>query len=156
MGLFKEFKEFALRGNVIDLAVGVIIGGAFGKITTSLVQDIIMPPLGGLLGKIDFRGLYYPLFDTDAAQAAGTWRPAMPLAEVQKASLPVLAYGSFITTVIDFAILAFCVFLMVKVTNMAMKRLESLRGEKAAAAPPPEPPAEVKLLTEIRDILKMK
>jgi len=156
MGLLKEFKEFALRGNVIDLAVGVIIGGAFGKITTSLVQDIIMPPIGRLVGKIDFKGLYYPLFDTAAAEAAGTWRPSMPLADVQKASLPVLAYGSFITTVLDFVILAFCVFLIVKMTNMAMERLESLRGEKAAAAPPPEPPADVKLLTEIRDILKTK
>src|SRR4029453_12533541 len=153
MGLLKEFKEFALRGNVIDLAVGVIIGGAFGKITTSLVNDLIMPPIGRLLGNLDFRSLYYPLFDTGAAAAAGTWRPGMPLAEVQKASLPVLAYGSFITTVLDFVILAFCVFLMVKLTNMAMKRLESLRGEKAAAAPPPQPPADVKVVTEIRDIL---
>jgi large conductance mechanosensitive channel len=156
MGLFKEFKEFALRGNVIDLAVGVIIGTAFGKITTSLVSDVIMPPIGQLLGKLDFKSLYEPLFNEQEMIAAGKWKEGMSLEEVQKAGLPVLAYGSFITTVIDFVILAMCIFMMVKLMNMAFKRLETLRGEKAAAAPPPEPPADVKLLTEIRDLLKAK
>ncbi|MCI0357886.1 MAG: large conductance mechanosensitive channel protein MscL [Planctomycetaceae bacterium] len=155
MGLLKEFKEFALRGNVIDLAVGVIIGGAFGKITSSLVSDVIMPPIGQVLGKLDFKSMYEPLFDESEMIAAGKWNPGMSLDEVHKAGLPVFAYGSFLTTVLDFVILAFCVFLMVKLMNMAFKRLEFLQGEKAAAAPP-EPPADVKLLTEIRDLLKAK
>jgi large conductance mechanosensitive channel len=155
MGLLKEFKEFALRGNVIDLAVGVIIGTAFGKITTSLVNDIIMPPLATQLGKLDFRSYYEPLFDKQAMIEAGKWQPGMSLPDVQKAGLPVLAYGSFLSTVLDFVILAFCVFLMVKLMNMAMKRLDFLQKQEAAAAPP-EVPADVKVLMEIRDLLKAK
>ena len=155
MGLLKEFKEFALRGNVIDLAVGVIIGGAFGKITTSLVNDVIMPPISSQLGKVDFKSLYEPLFNKQAMIAAGKWQPGMSLADVQKAGLPVFAYGSFISTVLDFVILAFCVFLMVKLMNSAMNRLDFLKKKEAAAAPP-EPPADVKLLTEIRDLLKAR
>jgi large conductance mechanosensitive channel len=155
MGLLQEFKAFALRGNVIDLAVGVIIGGAFGKITTSLVNDILMPPIGMILGKVDFKSLYYPLFNTEKEIADGKWQAGMSLADVQKAGLPVLAYGSFLTTVLDFMILAFCVFLMVKLMNTAMKRLEFLEGTKAEAAPP-ELPADTKLLMEIRDVLKAK
>jgi large conductance mechanosensitive channel len=159
MGFFKEFKEFALRGNVIDLAVGVIIGGAFGKITTSLVNDMMMPVLGKVLsfgGKaVSIKDRYFPLFDTAEAEAAKL--PAnYTLADVQTAKLPVLAYGSFIATVFDFVILAFCVFLMIKLMNMAMRRLEFLQREKAAEAPPPAPPADVKLLTEIRDLLKAR
>ena len=155
MGLLKEFKEFALRGNVIDLAVGVIIGTAFGKITTSLVNDIIMPPIGRVLGKLDFRSMYEPLFDERAMTDAGKWQPGMSLADVQKAGLPVLAYGSFISTVLDFVILAFCVFIMIKLMNMAFKRLDFLQKQEAAAAPPEVPP-DVKVLMEIRDLLKTR
>jgi large conductance mechanosensitive channel len=155
MGLLKEFKEFALRGNVIDLAVGVIIGGAFGKITGSLVNDVLMPPLG-IVAKTDFKSLYVPLFDTAKAVADKKLPAQYSLSDIQKSNLPVLAYGSLLTTVIDFVILAFCVFLMIKLMNMAMKRFDFLQKQEAAAAPPPEPPADVKLLTEIRDLLKAK
>ena len=154
MGLFKEFKEFALRGNVIDLAVGVIIGGAFGKITTSLVNDVMMP-LPGMVGSTDFKSLYVPLFDVAKAITEKKLPAVFTLTDIQKANLPVLAYGSFITTVVDFVIMAFCVFLMVKLMNSAMNRLDFLKKKEAAAAPP-EPPADVKLLTEIRDLLKAK
>ncbi|MEX2175301.1 MAG: large conductance mechanosensitive channel protein MscL [Pirellulaceae bacterium] len=154
MGMLKEFKEFALRGNVIDLAVGVIIGAAFGKITTSLVNDIIMPPLGRMLGKLDFKSMYYPLFNKADMLAQSKWNPGMSLEEVRKEGLPVMAYGSFLTTVLDFVILAFCVFLMVKLMNVATRRLEFLREKEAAA--PPALPADVKLLTEIRDLLKVR
>jgi large conductance mechanosensitive channel len=154
MGLLKEFREFALRGNVIDLAVGVIIGGAFGKITASLVSDVMMPPLG-MVRNTDFKSLYVPLFDTAKAVTDKKLPAGFSLTDIQKANLPVLAYGSFLTTVIDFVILAFCVFLMVKLMNMAMNRLDFLRKKEAAAAPP-EPPADVKLLTEIRDLLKAR
>jgi len=157
MGLLKEFKEFALRGNVIDLAVGVIIGGAFGKITSSLVNDVMMPPLGKLMsvgGKaMNFKDYYVELFSPEEAAKL----PAgYTLSDVQKANLPVLAYGSFFATVLDFVILAFCVFIMIKLMNAAIKRLEFNEKQEAAAAPPPEPPADVKLLTEIRDLLKAK
>jgi large conductance mechanosensitive channel len=159
MGFFKEFKEFALRGNVIDLAVGVIIGGAFGKITTSLVNDMMMPVLGKVMSfggqAVSIKDWRVDLFTKAEAEAAGL-SASYTLAEVQAAKLPVLMYGSFIATVIDFLILAFCVFLMIKFMNMAMKRLEFVQHEKAAEAPPPEPPADVKLLTEIRDLLKAR
>jgi large conductance mechanosensitive channel len=155
MGLFKEFKDFALRGNVIDLAVGVIIGTAFGKITTSLVNDVIMPPLGKLIAlggrAMNFKDHYVKLFTAEEAKAL----PAdYTLSDIQKANLPVLAYGSFVATLLDFVILAFCVFIMIKLMNAAVKRLEF--DKKEAAAPPPEPPADVKLLTEIRDLLKAR
>jgi large conductance mechanosensitive channel len=155
MGLLKEFKEFALRGNVIDLAVAVIIGTAFGKITTSLVNDVIMPPIAKQLGKLDFRSYYLPLFDEQAMILEKKWQPGMSLPDVQKAGLPVLAYGSFLSTVLDFIILAFCVFIMIKLMNMAMKRLDFLQKQEAAAAPP-EVPADVKVLMEIRDLLKSR
>ena len=154
MGLIKEFREFAMRGNVIDLAVGVIIGAAFGKITTSLVNDVMMPPLG-IVAKTDFKGLYHPLFDEAKAVAEGKLPATHSLSDIQKANLPVIAYGSFLTTVVDFIILAFCVFLMIKLMNMAINRLDFLKKKEAAAAPP-EPPADVKLLTEIRDLLKAR
>jgi large conductance mechanosensitive channel len=155
MGLFKEFRDFAMRGNVVDLAIGVIIGGAFGKITTSLVGDVMMPPLG-IVAKTDFKSLYYPLFDVAKAVSEGKIPATHSLTDIQKANLPVVAYGSFLTTVVDFVILAFCVFLMVKLMNMAMNRLDFLKKKEAAAAVPPEPPADVKLLTEIRDLLKAR
>ncbi len=140
MAFIKEFKEFALKGNVMDMAVGVIIGGAFGKIVTSLVNDILMPPIGVMLGNTDFSDLNVVLkegveaTDTTPAVAAVTWN-----------------YGAFIQQCIDFLILAFCVFLMVKMMNKLVKKQE------AAPAPAPEPPAPTKdqeLLTEIRDLLK--
>lgn len=144
MGFLKEFKDFAMRGNVVDMAVGVIIGGAFGKIVTSLVNDIIMPPIGWLIGGVDFKDLTLEL-------PVAPWNTAVD-------AVPVLwKYGNFIQMVIDFLIVAFCVFLLVKGIN----KLSNLKKkeEAAAAAPvtppaPPEPSEDVKLLTEIRDLLK--
>jgi large conductance mechanosensitive channel len=107
--MLKEFKEFAVKGNAIDLAVGVIIGAAFGKIVTSLVEDLLMPPLGKLIGNLDFSNLYVPLSDKIA--------PGMSLADIRKAGLPVFAYGNFITVTINFLIVAFCIFLVVKAMN---------------------------------------
>jgi len=140
MSFFSEFKEFALKGNVVDLAVGVIIGGAFGKIVDSLVGDIIMPAVSSVVGKLDFSSLFIVL----GRVPAGT---DMTLAALKKAQVPVLAYGNFITVAINFAILAFVIFLMVKEIN----RL------KRHHAPPPAPtPEDVILLREIRDTLKNK
>lgn len=118
MKIIKEFKEFAMRGNVIDLAVGVIIGGAFGKIVTSLVNDIIMPPIGWLLGEVDFKDLKIPLVDMSQ------------LKEADKATAPVIAYGQFINVMLDFIIVAFCIFLLVKVINVLRRKEKS--EEKAA------------------------
>ena len=137
--MFKEFKEFAMRGNVVDMAVGIIIGAAFGKIVSSFVNDVVMPPLGLLLGKIDFSSLYISLngvsYDTlDAAKAD---------------QAPVLLYGVFLQNVLDFLIVAFVIFLAIKGMN-TLKRKE----EAAPPPPPPGPSDEVKLLTEIRDALK--
>lgn len=138
--MLKEFKEFALKGNVMDLAVGVIIGGAFGKIVDSLVADIIMPLVAAIFGKVDFSNLYLVL--------SGTVAPGAGLADAKKAAV-VLGYGNFLTVAINFAILAFAIFMMVKAMNAAKK------PEPAAeAAAPAEPPAQEKLLAEIRDLLK--
>jgi large conductance mechanosensitive channel len=131
MSIVKEFKEFAMRGNVMDMAVGIIIGGAFGKIVSSFVADVIMPPIGLALGGVDFSSLAFPL-----KQATET-TPAV-----------LLSYGKFINTVIDFLIIAFAIFMMVKAMNSMKKK------EVEAPAAPPEPPADIKLLTEIRDLLK--
>lgn len=114
MGLLKEFKEFALRGNVMDMAVGVIIGTAFGKIAASLVNDVVMPPLSLLVGKVDFTSLVYPLGEGEQA--------------------PVMKYGSFLQTTLDFLILAAAVFVMIKLMNTAMR---SMQKKEAVAAPPP-------------------
>jgi large conductance mechanosensitive channel len=144
MSVVKEFKEFAIKGNVIDLAVGVIIGGAFGKIVGSLVDDIIMPVVGKLVGNLDFSNLFVVLGDIPA----GT---ARTLAELKKAGVPVLAYGNFITIALNFMILAFAIFMMVKQIN----RLK--RAEAAAPAAPEAPaptPEDIVLLREIRDSLK--
>lgn len=111
-GFIHEFKEFAVRGNVIDLAVGVIIGGAFGKIVSSIVSDIIMPPIGVLLGGVDFADLIIRLDDSNVAT----------LAEAQKVGAPVIAYGQFLNTVIDFLIISFCIFLLVKGINWIKSR----------------------------------
>jgi large conductance mechanosensitive channel len=139
MGKFiQEFKEFAVKGNAIDMAVGVIIGGAFGKIVSSIVDDIIMPPIGYLIGGVNFTDLKYEL-------------PRVVVQGVELAPTTI-NYGNFIQTLIDFIIIAFCVFLLVK-------GITSLKKEEKAAeepAPAPEPSAEEKLLTEIRDLLKNK
>ena len=111
--MWKEFKEFAVKGNAIDLAVGVIIGVAFGKIITSIVEDLLMPPIGKLLGGLDFSNLYVALSDKVA--------PGMSLADVKKAGLPVFAYGNFITITINFLIVAFCIFMVVKAMNKMKK-----------------------------------
>ena len=137
MGKFvQEFKEFAVKGNAIDMAVGVIIGGAFGKIVTSIVNDIIMPPIGWIIGGVNFSDLKVTL---PAEEIAGV---TMPTATIN--------YGNFLQTIIDFTIIALCVFLLVKGIN----RLKKSKEEPAAPAPAPEPSAEEKLLTEIRDLLK--
>ena len=131
MSFVKEFKEFAMKGNVVDMAVGIIIGVAFGKIVSSFVGDVIMPPLGLLIGGVDFSDMVITLKAASEGVAAVT-----------------LNYGKFIQTVFDFTIVALAIFIAVKVMNK-MKKAEE-------AAPPPEPSAEEKLLTEIRDLLKQK
>ena len=133
----KEFKDFAVKGNAVDMAVGVMIGGAFGKIVSSIVNDLIMPPIGWLIGGIDFKDLKYDL-------------PVNPLNEGGE---PVsIAYGNFIQTCLDFFIIAFCVFLLVR----ALMKLSRKKEEAPAPQAPAEPSEEVKLLTEIRDALKNK
>lgn len=131
MKMLQEFKAFAMRGNVVDMAVGIIIGGAFGKIVSSFVSDVIMPPIGVLLGGADFSELSITLREASEGIEAVT-----------------LKYGMFINTVIDFIIIAFAIFMAIK----AMNRLKKKEEEKPAA--PAEPQADVKLLTEIRDLLK--
>lgn len=141
MGMVKEFREFAVKGNVIDLAVGVIIGGAFGKIVDSVVGDLMMPLVGAVFGKLDFSALFVVL----GPVPPGT---AMTLDALKKAGVPVLAYGNFITVAVNFLILAFIIFLMVKQIN----RLK--REEPAAPAAPAAPTEDVLLLREIRDSLR--
>ncbi|MDP3617383.1 MAG: large conductance mechanosensitive channel protein MscL [Rhodoferax sp.] len=141
MGMMREFKEFAVKGNVMDLAVGVIIGGAFGKIVDSVVGDLVMPVVGAIFGKIDFSSLFVVL----GKAPAGT---ALTLEALKKAGVPVFAYGNFITVAVNFAMLAFIIFMMVKQINR-------LRKEAPAAAAAPAATAEdVLLLREIRDSLK--
>ena len=139
MGIASEFKEFAVKGNVVDLAVGVIIGAAFGKIVDSLVNDVVMPVIGRLVGGLDFTNYFIALKDIP---------PGIPqtLDAVKKAGIPVLAYGNFLTVSLNFVILAFIIFLMVKQINR-------LRREPA---PVPAPPEDVALLREIRDLMKAK
>lgn len=141
MSMLKEFREFAVKGNVIDLAVGVIIGGAFGKIVDSVVADLIMPVVGLVFGKLDFSNLFVVL----GSIPEGT---ARTLADLKKAGVPVFAYGNFITVAVNFLILAFIIFIMIKQVNR-LKR-------EAPAAPAPEPvtPEDIVLLREIRDSLK--
>lgn len=141
MSVMQEFKAFAVKGNVIDLAVGVIIGGAFGKIVDSLVGDIIMPVVGMVFGKLDFSNMFVAL----GTVPAGT---APTLAAVKAAGVPVLAYGNFVTIALNFLILAFIIFMMVKQINR-------MKAEEAAAPAAPAPtPEDVVLLREIRDALK--
>ncbi|MFO1385397.1 MAG: large conductance mechanosensitive channel protein MscL [Chitinivorax sp.] len=143
--MLKEFKEFAMRGNVVDLAVGIIIGGAFGKIVDSLVKDVIMPPIGLVLGNVDFSNLFVVL--KDGAKAAG---PYESLKAAQDAGAVSLNFGVFFNVVISFLIVAFAVFLLIKAINR-MKREEAAAPAAAEPAPTPE---EVVLLREIRDSLK--
>lgn len=143
--MLKEFKEFAMRGNVVDLAVGVIIGAAFGKIVDSLVKDIIMPPIGLILGKVDFANLYVLLKESDKVPG-----PYPTLEAAQKAGAVTINYGNFINVAISFVIVAFAVFLLVKGLN-SMKR-----AQDAAAAAPAPTPEDVQLLREIRDLLQKK
>jgi len=138
MGMLKEFKTFAMRGNVIDMAVGIVIGGAFGKIVTSLVNDVIMPPIGMLLSEVDFSQMAIVL-KKETVDAAGKAVPAVTL-----------GYGQFINTIIDFLIVAFAIFMVIKVMNATKRK------EKEAPAAPPAPSKEETLLGEIRDILKAK
>jgi large conductance mechanosensitive channel len=140
MGIIQEFKEFAVKGNVMDLAVGVIIGGAFGKIVDSVVNDLIMPLVGRVTGGLDFSNYYLPLKEVPAG-TPGT------LDAVKKAGVPVFAYGNFVTTVLYFLILAWIIFIMVKWIN-------KLRRAEPAPAEATEDTEEVKLLRDIRDSLK--
>jgi len=133
MGMIQEFKEFAMRGNVVDLAVGVIMGGAFGKIVSSLVADVLTPPIGYLTGGIKFEELAYKF-------------PKMAVGGIDL-DPPTINYGKFLQASFDFVIVALCIFLLVKAMNTIMKK-------KAEAPKPPEPTASEKLLTEIRDLLK--
>jgi large conductance mechanosensitive channel len=137
MGMLKEFKEFAMRGNVVDMAVGIVIGGAFGKIVSSFVADVIMPPLGILIGGVDFSALKIVIQDA-VVDAAGT----------VTAEAVSINYGTFVQTIVDFIIIAFAIFMVIKGMNNLKKK------EEAAPAPPPAPSKEEVLLTEIRDLLK--
>ena len=140
MAILQEFREFAIKGNVVDLAIGVIIGGAFGKIVDSVVNDLIMPVVGTVVGSLDFSNLFIVLGKNPNNLTA--------LADLKKAGVPVLAYGSFITVAVNFAILAFIIFIMVKQIN----RLK--RSEPAAPAVTPPTPEDIVLLREIRDSLR--
>jgi large conductance mechanosensitive channel len=131
MSMMSEFRDFAMRGNVVDMAVGIVIGGAFGKIVTSFVNDVLMPPIGMALGGVDFSDLVMTLKEASGDVAAVT-----------------LNYGSFVQTVIDFIIIAFAIFMVIKAMNKMKKK------EEAAPAAPPKPSAEETLLSEIRDLLK--
>lgn len=136
MGFFNEFKTFAMRGNVVDLAVGVVIGGAFGKIVSNLVDGIIMPPVGLAVGGVNFANLAVVL------------KPASTGPDGKEIAAVLFKYGAFLQSVVDFLIIAFAIFVVVKVMNSLKKK------EEVAAAPPPGPSDEVKLLTEIRDALR--
>jgi large conductance mechanosensitive channel len=139
-GFLQEFKEFAMRGNVVDMAVGIIIGVAFGAIVTSLVNDVIMPPIGVLMGNVDFSDLFVNLSGQEYAS----------LAAARAAGAPVIAYGAFINAVINFVIIAFAIFLVVKGMNQ-LRRLQEQAPEET-----PVPPRQETLLEEIRDILKAR
>ena len=136
--MLKEFKEFAMRGNVVDMAVGIIIGAAFGKIVSSLVNDVIMPPIGMLMGNVDFSELFINLSDGDFAS----------LAAAKEAGAATINYGVFINTVLDFIIVAFAIFMVIRGMNKLKKK------EEEKPAEPPKPSDEVLLLQEIRDALK--
>ena len=155
MGLIKEFREFALKGNMVDMAVGIIIGGAFGGIVQSMIKDVIMP-IVGLAGDVDFTNRYFPL-STKAAEAINAQEAATgaPVSlETARTLGPVMAYGSFLTVFINFLILAFVIFMMIKLMNNAKKKFE--KQQAAAPAAPAPTPEDVVLLREIRDALKAR
>jgi large conductance mechanosensitive channel len=141
MGMLSEFKAFAVKGNALDLAVGVIIGAGFGKIVNSIVNDLFMPVVGSLMGGFDFSNLYLPLRSLPEGSVLG-------LAEARELGIPVFAYGSFITVLLDFLILAFIVFMIVKQVNRLQRQ-----APPAPVGPPPAPPEDILLLREIRDRL---
>jgi len=145
MSLLKEFREFAIKGNVVDLAVGVIIGAAFSKIVDSLVADVIMPLVGRVFGSLDYSSMFVVLGTAPAGVA-------VTLADLKKAGVPVLAYGNFLTVLVNFIILAFIIFMMVRAIN----RLRRLHEEEKPAAVPAAEPEDVKLLREIRDQLRSR
>ena len=136
--MLNEFKKFAMRGNVVDMAVGIIIGAAFGKIVSSFVNDIIMPPIGMLMGGVDFSNLFVDLSGTGFAS----------IAAAEEAGAPLIKYGLFINTVLDFLIVAFAIFMVIRAMNSLKKQ------EEEKPAEPPKPSEEVVLLTEIRDSLR--
>lgn len=140
--MFKEFKEFAMRGNVVDMAVGIIIGGAFGKIVSSIVNDVVMPPIGVLLGGVDFSNLKILLKKAVVDSAGKVTAPEVAI-----------SYGAFINTVINFIIIAASIFVIIKLMN-AMKKKEE--AKPATPPPPPPPTKDQELLSEIRDLLKSK
>lgn len=144
MSMLKEFREFAARGNVVDLAVGVIIGAAFGKIVDSLVKDLIMPVVGAVFGGLDFSNYFFPL-----AKIPADYSGPMTYEALTKAGVPLFAYGSFITVGLNFLILAFVIFLLVRAFNKMKARMSA----EAPPAPPAEPPASEVYLKEIRDAL---
>jgi large conductance mechanosensitive channel len=145
MGLIKEFKEFIIKGNAIDLAVGIILGAAFGGVVSSLVADVLMPPIGALMGGVDFSEKKYELL---AEIPAGSAHPVTQLTVAKTVPAVVVSYGKFINTMISLVIQGFAVFMIVKTINKLKKKKED--------APPPPPPADVQLLTEIRDLLKQR
>ncbi len=141
MKFLDEFKQFAMRGNVVDMAVGIIIGGAFGKIVSSFVSDVVMPPLGILIGGVNFTDLKITIKSAVADGAGAIINPAVTI-----------NYGNFVQVVFDFIIIAFAIFSMVKIMNNLNKK----KAEEPKPAAPPTPPADIVLLTEIRDLLKEK
>lgn len=145
MGMIKEFKAFAMKGNLVDMAVGVVMGGAFGKVISSFIDGMIMPLIGKLLGGVDFNNIYISL--SDAVTTAKMANPTLPLEEAKKLG-PVIAVGTFVTMLIDFIVVAFVVFMVIKALNNMKKK------EAEVPAAPPEPTNEEKLLMEIRDSLK--
>jgi large conductance mechanosensitive channel len=138
--MLNEFKKFAMRGNVVDMAVGIIIGASFGKIVSSLVSDVVMPPIGLMMGKVDFSQLFVDISGGEYAS----------LAAAQEAGAATINYGMFINTVLDFVIVAFAIFMIIRGMNKMQKK------EEEKPAEPPKPSAEVELLTEIRDALKTR
>lgn len=141
MGLIGEFKDFAMRGNVVDMAVGIIIGGAFGKIVSSLVADVIMPPIGMLLGGVDFSQLAFTIQQASVNAETG-----------EEIAAVAINYGAFISAVLDFVIIAFAIFMVIRAMNKATEAMK--KKEEEAPAAPPELSMDQKLLTEIRDALK--
>jgi len=146
IGLLQEFKAFAMRGNVVDMAIGVIMGGAFGKIVSSIVGDLLMPPIGYLTGGVKFTDLKYQLPKVSIPVP----NPENPMVTITRTLDPVtINYGTFLQTTFDFLIIAICIFALVKIMNALMRK-------KAEAPKPPDPTPTEKLLTEIRDLLKAK